>query len=242
MKKKNSVTLEEIEENRIHQDVESKNKKKVSFIKFLKQDVLPFTYICFVLCLLFTLAGAVSSVENIKSLECSEIFCGEETGIITTFINKIKMLGVTVMATLVPYFYLPFLGFLGYVYYEGIAFAHLIVAYGYAAGIIRYIIPFILNAVTISVVTSLSIYIEKIVTAKFVYNRKNAMNFTNFRLKVYEMTKKEDKYNELLKKSEKKTRKLEARVRPIEWKYVLIILGVSAALQFISVCIENLVI
>lgn len=242
MKKKNSVTLEEIEENKLHQEGANKNKKKVSFMKFWQKEVLPLTYVCLVLCVLFTLVVAVSSIDYIKSLGCTEVYCGEGTGLISGFVNKLEMLCVTVIAVLVPYFYLPFLGFVGYVYYEGVAFAHAMVAYGYASGVIRYILPFILNAVVISVVTSLSIYLVKILTAKFMYNRKNAMNFTKFRLKVYEMTKNEDKYNELLKKSEEKARKLEAKVRPIEWKYVLIILGVSAALQFISVCIENLVI
>lgn len=242
MKKKNSVTLEEIEENRIHKEGESKKKKKVSFMKFWQHDVLPFFYVCLVLSVLFILVGVVTSIDYIKSLGCSEMYCGNGAGLIGTFVSKIEMLAVTVVAVLVPYFYLPFLGFVGYIYYEGIAFAHVINTYGYFGGIMRYLLPAILNIIVISTVTSVCIYLVKILTAKFVYNRKNAMNFTKFRLRVYEMTKKEDKYNQLLKKSEEKARKLEAKVRPIEWKYVLIILGVSAALQFISVCIENLVI
>lgn len=242
MRKKNSITLEEIEENKINEEGVAKQKKKVSFMKFWQKDVLPFFYVCLVLAVLLILVGAVSSLDSVKSLGCTEMYCGDGAGLIDNFVSKIEMLVVTVVAVLVPYFYLPFLGFIGYIYYEGIAFAHAMNVYGYFGGIIRYFLPAVLNIIVISVVTSVCVYLVKILTAKFRYNRKNAMNFTKFRLKVYEMTKKEDKYNELLKKSETKEHKLEERVRKIEWKYVIYIFAVMVVLQFISVCIESLVI
>lgn len=242
MRKKNSITLEEIEENKINEEGTAKQKKKVSFMKFWQQDILPFFYVCLVLAVLFTLVGVVTSIDSVKSLGCTEMYCGDTSGLIDTFVSKLEMLVVTVIAVLVPYFYLPFLGFIGYVYYESIAFTHVINVYGYFGGIMRYLIPAVLNIVVISVITSVCVYLVKILTAKFMYNRKNTMNFTKFRLKVYEMTKKEDKYNELLKKSEEKERKLEQRIRKIEWKYVLSIFAVMVVLQFISVCIESLVI
>lgn len=242
MRKKNTITLEEIEENKINEEGVTKQKKKVSFMKFWQQDVLPFTYVCLVLAVLFTLVGVVTSMDQIKSSGCTELYCGERAGLISTYVSKLEMLAVTVLAVLVPYFYLPFLGFVGYIYYEAISFTNVINVYGYFSGILRYIVPFVMNVVVVSVVTSVCVYLSKIITAKFKYNRKNAMNFTKFRLKVYEMTKKEDKYNELLKKSEEKERKLEQKVRKIEWKYVIYIFAVMAVLQFISVCIERLVI
>lgn len=242
MRKKNSITLEEIEENKINEEGAGKAKEKVSFMKFWQKDVLPVCYVCLVLSVLFILVGAVSSIDSIKSLGCTEMYCGDGADLIDTFVSKIEMLAVTVVAVLVPYFYLPFLGFIGYIYYEGIAFAHAMNVYGYFGGIMRYLIPAVLNIVVISVVTSVCVYLVKVLTAKFRYNRKNAMNFTKFRLKVYEMAKKEDKYNELLKKSEEKDRKLEERVRKVEWKYVLCIFAVMVVLQFISVCIEALII
>lgn len=242
MKKKNTITLEEIEENKINEEGGAKQKKKVSFMKFWQQDVLPFFYVCLVLAILFILVGTVSSIDSVKSLGCTEMYCGDGAGLIDNFVSKLEMLVVTVVAVLVPYFYLPFLGFIGYIYYEGIAFAHAMNVYGYFGGIMRYFLPAVLNIIVISVVTSVCVYLVKILTAKFRYNRKNAMNFTKFRLKVYEMTKKEDKYNELLKKSEEKDRKLEGKNRKVEWKYVLCIFAVMAVLQFISVCIESLVI
>lgn len=241
MRKKNSITLEEIEENKINEDGVAKQ-KKVSFMKFWQQDVLPFFYVCLVLAVLLILVGVVSSLDSVKSLGCTEMYCGDGAGLIDNFVSKLEMLAVTVVAVLVPYFYLPFLGFIGYIYYEGIAFAHAISVYGYFGGIMRYFLPAVLNIIVVSVVTSVCVYLVKILTAKFRYNRRNAMNFTKFRLKVYEMTKKEDKYNELLKKSEEKERKLEGKNRKVEWKYVLCIFAVMAVLQFISVCIESLVI
>lgn len=241
MKEKNTVTLEEIEKNKIEKN--SEPKKKISFKAFVKKEIVPFTLVCLVICVLITLVGVVSTLDNIRKIDgCEEIFCGNKSSILESFLNRLKMLGVTVIASLVPYFYLSFLGLFGYMYYEAISFAHVINAYGYALGILRYIVPFVLNVFCISVFTSLSIYLAKIYTARFKLNRKNSMNFTKFRLKLYEMMKNEKKFNELQNKDKERTDKIEKGIKKVEWKNVAIIAGVLVVLQFVSVLIEALVI
>lgn len=241
MMKKNTVTLKEIEENKI-EDKSDVNKKN-SLMNFTKKNILPFTYVCIVVCLLITLVGIVSALDYIKNLEgCEEIFCGSKSSMLNSFLNRLEMMGITAIASLVPYFYLPVLGLLGYMYYEVISFAHIINAYGYILGIIRYIIPFALNVINISVFTSVSIYLARAFTTKFRLNRNNSMNFNKFKLKVYEMTKNEKKFNELQRKEQEKMDEIEKNTKKIEWKNVAIIFAILVVIQFISVCIENLLI
>lgn len=241
MKEKNTITLEEIEKNKIDENIEAK--KKINFKTFVKKEIASFTLVCLVICVLITLVGVVSTLDSIRKIDgCEEIFCGNKSSMLEGFLNRLKMLGVTAIAALVPYFYLPFLGLFGYVYYEAISFAHVINIYGYALGVLRYIVPFVLNVFCISVFTSLSIYLAKIYTARFKLNRKNAMSFTKFRLKVYEMMKNEKKFNELQNKDKERTDKIEKGIKKVEWKNVAIIAGVLVVLQFVSVLIETLVI
>ena len=149
MKEKNTITLEEIEKNKIDENIEAK--KKIDFKTFVKKEIVPSTLVCLVICVLITLVGVVSTLDSIRKIDgCEEIFCGNKSSMLEGFLNRLKMLGVTAIAALVPYFYLPFLGLFGYVYYEAISFAHVINIYGYALGVLKYIVPFVLNIFCIS--------------------------------------------------------------------------------------------
>lgn len=238
MKKRNTITLEELKEN--------KEKKEVSYsvITFLKKEILPVTLVCMVICCLVVLAGTVSMVSSLKSgdSDCTVMYCGDTVSISSNYFTRLKMLALIVISSIVPYFYMPYLGLIGYAYMELITLSQAIVAYGYFAGILRYLVMYLINISIVSVITSCSIYIAKIVTAKFITKRSETMNFTNFRLKFYEMIKNDKKYNEVLKKKQKKISKLEKRVKKIDWKNLSYIAIAICIIQFISVVIEKLLV
>ena len=89
MKEKNTVTLEEIEKNKIEKN--SEPKKKISFKAFVKTEIVPFTLVCLVICVLITLVGVVSTLDSIRKIDgCEEIFCGNKSSILESFLNRLN--------------------------------------------------------------------------------------------------------------------------------------------------------
>lgn len=237
MKKKNTVTLEELGTKKVNVD------KQFNLMKFLKKDVLTKFLICVVIAVILVLVFTISSVNHVKTLGCKELFCDSEGITISeNFISRLEMLLLTAFAAMVPYFYMPYLGLVAYMYNEIITIAHIINIYGYAIGILKYILPLILNILTIGLVTAVSVYMEKIATHKFILSRHNAMNFTSFRMKIYQMLKKQDKYEKLYEKQQKRIDKIKQNTEKIKWKGVIITFVAAVIIQFLSTVLQNILV
>lgn len=237
MKKNNTVTLEELDKSKI------KTEKKFEYSNFMKKKIIPKFCICAVISILVVLVFTISAVNNVKTLECSEIYCSsEEITISENFVSRAEMLLLTLVASVVPYFYMPYLGLVLYMYNEVITLAHVINVNGYLFGILKYILPLLLNICSIAVITGVAVYIAKIVTNKTRMNRNNSMNFTSFRMKIYQMLKKQDKYDALYKKQQERIEKIQKNTEKIEWKGVAITVGVAFVIQFIGVVLQNILI
>lgn len=237
MKANNKVTLEELDNKKI------KQKEKINYFDFFKKKILPQFFVCLVITIIITLITTISAVDYIKTLGCNEIYCdSQEITISENFINRLEVIILTVIAGVVPYFYLPYLGLISYMYNEIITVGHIINVNGYAIGIFKYLLPFTLNIIAISIVTSLAIYLVKQFTIKFIISRSNTMNFTNFRLKVYEMLKKQDKYTKLIEKKNTRLEKMQKKAEKIEWKGLIITLISVIIIQFVAVVLQSILI
>ena len=140
MKKNNTVTLEELDKSKI------KPKKEFNYFKFFKGKILPKFLVCIVVAAIIVLIFTISSVNQVKSLGCTEMYCSsEEITISENFIGRAEMLILTLVASVVPYFYMPYLGLVLYMYNEVVTLAHVINLSGYLFGILKYILPLIFN-------------------------------------------------------------------------------------------------
>jgi len=219
----------------------TKTKRKFNYTQFIKKNVLPKFLICLLVACIFIILFTATTVNAVKELGCDEMYCGsEEITIIENFINRAQALLITGVASMVPYFYIPAICLIANAFNEVITIANVINAYGYFIGILRYIIPLLLNIFSISLVTAVSLYMAQIVTNKFKLSRTDSMNYTNFRLKLYDMLKKQDKYNALYKKQQEKIKKLQLNIEKIQWKGVLITAGITVAVQFVSVVLQKI--
>lgn len=237
MKKNNTVTLEELDQNKV------KTNKKYVYSKFVKNKVMPKVLICIVIALLLVSVFTISAVNSVKKLGCTEIYCSSEGITISeNFISRLEMLLLTLVASVVPYFYMPVLGLVLYMYNEIITLAHVINVNGYLFGILRYVLPLLFNIISISLVTGTAIYMAKIVTDKRRLNRNSSMNFTSFRLKIYEMLKNKEKYDKLYKAQQERIDKLQKVTEKIEWKGVAITAIVAIGIQFIGVVLQSILV
>ena len=137
MKEKNTVTLDEIG------GAKERKQIKFNYLKFLKKHLLTKIVICVIVSIVLTIIFTIPSVNGIKELGCTEIYCSkEEITISQNFMSRAQTLLLTGVASMVPYFYLPALGLISYMNTEIISVAHVINVYGYLMGIVRYILPF----------------------------------------------------------------------------------------------------
>lgn len=229
MKQKNTVTLEDLNAGKVKKE---KN-IKVGIREFFKNKLAINLIVCVCLCVVITLISIISTVGKLKELDTFP-----EGNFKAEITNRLETQALTLVAAIVPYLYMPYLGLAAYMYNEIVNFGFVIVKYGYFMGMIRYILPFALNVISISLIVSVGVYLAKIHTAKFILNRKNTMNFTTFKLRVYQMLKKQEKYDELSKKQEKKLNKMEKRIEKIDWKNVCIFVIIALLIQIVSTLIQ----
>lgn len=223
-----------------------KNKEKFNFKKYMK-DFLLFVdkylmksiKILFVIAILLTAISLSGMVAGAKAAEC-EGACIDGITIWTNYIAKFQILLFTLVAGIVPYIYVGVLGFLGYLLSEVADIAFLIKGYGYFGGIAAGVVPFIINILIISIVTSLAIYICKTVTVSYKISSINNMNFTNFKIRLYEVLNKQDKVDALIKKKDEKIQKLQSRKEKLKYLQILNVSIVVVILQMVSVLIQHL--
>lgn len=229
----------------------AKSKKKVKkfniktylrdFLLFVDKKLLKAIGILLVVGILFTAIMVSPMIDATNVAEC-EGACIDEIALFPDYFSKLQILLVTLVAGIVPYTYISVVGFIGYAANQVSNFAFLIKEYGYLAGIGAGIIPLILNIITICITTALAIYICRTVTVGYKMSNVKNMNFTNFRIKLYEVLKMEDKVKALNKKKEDKLNKLQEKKEKLNYIQILNTSIVVCVLQFVSVIIQHILI
>lgn len=154
--------------------------------------------------------------------------------------SKLMILGLTVIAGVVPYFFIPVLGFIGYVFTTGSEISMKLLGYGGISFSFITLISTVLDIVSISLVTSVGIYFTVVSTKSFTYSRVKRFTFLDLKLQVYEMLKKEDKIKIVKDKIAKRIEKQEKNNVKVKYLEMIGILGVATIIQTISVLIETL--
>ena len=85
-------------------------------------------------------------------------------------------------------------------------------------------------------------YICKTVTIGYRISSMKHMNFTNFMLRWYEVTKNENKQKQLEKKKEKKLKSLEAKYKKVDYFQVINITVILVVLEIIVALLKMIVI
>jgi len=209
------------------------------FLMFVDKNLLKTIGILFVIAILLIAVSIKPIVSNILAQECVGT-CRDGVTLFSEYGSKLQVLLVTAFAGIVPYIYAPVVGFIGYTLSEVTSFSYIIKGYGYAAGIGLGIIPLLLNLVIICIVTALGIYICRTVTVGYKISSVKNMNFTNFRIKLYEVLQNEKKVKEYTEKRDKKLERLQDKKEKINYLQILNVAVVVCIMQFISVAIQEI--
>lgn len=151
-----------------------------------------------------------------------------------SYFTNIQVILIVIFAGIVPYMYIPVISSLAIGYTELTTLAYLIVKNGYLKASLVYILPMLLNITIIVMSATLGMYICKTVTARYRLDNMKYMNSTNFKLQLYELTKKDKKKKELEKKKNKKIKELEDKSKKIDYFGLVNITIILFILQLIA--------
>lgn len=211
------------------------------FLLFVDKNLIKCIGVLFVIAIVLIAISLKPMVSAAFFAEC-EGACTDGVTLVSDYVSKLQMLLFTVVAGLVPYVYIPAIGFATYVISEVSNISFLIKGYGYLVGIGMGIIPLLLNILAACSVTALGMYICRTVTVGYQVSSLKNMNFTNFKIKVYEVLQKQDKVEALTNKKEEKLNKLQAKKEKLNYIQILNTAIVVCIIQFVSVLILQILI
>ncbi len=226
----------------------STNKKKPklkeylrNFLLFIDKNIWNTMKILIVIAVLLTAISIKPLIDYTSLLEC-EGSCFDNATIWTDYVANIKLLLFTLVAGVVPYVYIPVVGFIAHILQEMLDVAVIIKEAGILGAFVSGIIPLTLSSVAICLVTSTAIYICKSMTISYrITNIKN-MNFMNFKIRLYETLQNEEKVQALVKKKEEKLNKLQAKKEKLNYLQILNVIIVAGILEFIAVAIQHILV
>lgn len=211
------------------------------FLLFIKKHLNKKIKILMLIAILLVAMSLKPSVDYVITQECKGA-CTDGMTIMGEYWSKVKLMTITGVAGVVPYVYVPVLGFLWSIVEEVASFSYAIKGYGYILGVLLGIAPLLLNILIICIVTALGMYICSTLTTGYRISNLRNMNFINFRIKVYEVLQKEKKIQALTKARDEKIEKLENKKRKINYLQILNTTILVVILQFISVVIQQVLI
>ena len=210
------------------------------FLLFVDKKILKTMCILFIISVILIVCSLILVVPAVLQEECQGA-CRDSIKLFVEYGSTIGELIVTAFAGIVPYMYVPVVGFIGLILGEVSTVAYAIKGYGYILGILASIIPLTLNVVVICIVTSVGIYICKCVTtSNRLFNAKSS-SWLDFKINVYEILKKQDKVKSLRKKKEERIKTLEEKSEKINYLQILNTTIVVSIIQFVSILIQHIV-
>lgn len=224
-------------ENRKKKVKTSKKKTYIKdFITFVVKKLGKKTLVLMCIFFVFSILLFAPVIGEVKS----DPYNGDITLMLLTKDKILILLGI-VIASLVPYLYIPVLAGTAYIIQITIEFSNIIVHKGYFLGIAGLLIPFILNLFVASIMTAIGIYLCKINTNKFISGQQKNMNLDTFRLELYKAIGKKEKEMEIEEKIKIKEEKMASKEMKIDYKQLLNTCVFCIIIQFVSSLIEYII-
>lgn len=177
------------------------------------------------------------SISNSESVN-SEVLLIKKSAI-DIIKSKLSILGLTAIAGIVPYFYVPVFGLLGYTFTTGMEIGIKLIEYNEGEMLsIFFLLSTILDIICISLVTSVAIYWANMSTKRYLYSSTKNYSFLNLKLQIHDVLKKEDKIEQIKEEIEKRNQKQEKNNVKIKYLEILGILGIAVIIQMLSVFIS----
>lgn len=234
MEKANKNDKEEIKKNK----AKLKNKKELG--KFLKEHVIKKIKVLSIIgVVLVILVIAVFLASDFKVTD--EIAAFPKTSILSALKERLFILLLILLAGWVPYFYIPAIAYIAYIFMLSGDLLFKMELHGKILTLVLNILPLIIDIFTVSIITAIGIYMCNYTTKKYRFTQSMSFSFLDVKLHLYEITKKQDKYDEVLTRKEKKIADMQKNDVKIDYRMILKIAPIIVVINLIVCLIQNII-
>ncbi len=220
-------------------DKEKINSKK-ELGKFLKEHVITKTKVLSIMGIILSiLVVLIVSSSDFKMTD--EIISFPKTSILSVLKERLVILLLILLAGWVPYFYIPTIAYVAYIFMLSGNLLLEMELHGRILTLTLNLLPVIIDILTISIIVAIGMYMCNYTTKKYRYTQSMSFSFLDVKLHLYEITKKEDKYNEVLAKKEKKTADMQKNDVKIDYRMIIKIAPIVIAINLIVCLIQNII-
>ena len=152
--------------------------------------------------------------------------------------ERFVMLLLILVSGFVPYFYIPAISFVTYIFMLSGDIVVKMQIGTVITTLLLSIIPVLIDIFTVSVIAAIGIYMCNYSGKKYRYATRTSFSFLDIKLRFYEITKKEDKYNELLSKKEKQIEKMKKNDVKIDYKQIIKIAPIAIVINLLISIVE----
>ena len=218
----------------------SKEEAKKQLTEFIKTHVLKKTKVLSIIGIILFLCIISVFITSSFSLT-SELESIEKTSLLNDLKERVFTILLILLAGWVPYFYIPAVAFVAYVFMLSGDVILAAETKGIIATLLLNILPLFIDILTISVITAIGIYMSSYTTKKYRYTQRTSFSFLDVKIHLYQITKKEEKYNEAVAKKQERIDKMKENNVKIDYSKIIKILPIVAAINLIACITEHLI-
>ena len=218
----------------------SKEEKKKALGRFIKTHIVKKTSILVIIgILLFVLVISVfaSASEDITG----ELKTIQKSSLINDIKERVIVLLLILLAGWVPYFYIPAIAFGAYIFMLACDVALAMETQGSIATLLLNTLPVLVDVFTVSIITAIGIYMANYTTKKYRYTQRTSFSFLDVKIHLYEMTKKQDKYEEAVAKKQEQIDKMKQNDVKIDYSNIIKIAPIVITINMVACVIEYLI-
>lgn len=220
--------------------IKSKAEKKKEIGIFIKTHVIKKTNILTITgILLFVLV--ISAFMGASQDVSSELEIIQKTSLINDIKERAVILLLILLAGWVPYFYIPAIAFVAYIFMLAGDVTLAMETHGKVATLLLNILPALVDVFTVSIITAIGIYMASYTTKKYRYTQRTSFSFLDVKIHLYEMTKKQDKYESAVAKKQEKIDKMKENDVKIDYANTFRIVPIVMIVNIIACIIEHLI-
>ncbi len=216
------------------------NEKKKELGLFIKNNILKKTNVLSIIgIVLFIFILCVFSMSELDlNYELDKV---EKISFIETIKERIIILLLILLAGWVPYFYIPAIAFGAYVLMLAGDVALAMETKSVILTILFNILPVVIDVITVGVITAIGIYMCTCTTRKYRYTQRSSFSLLDVKIHLYQIAKKQDKYEEAIAKKQQRIEKLEQNNVKIDYTSILKIAPVVILVNILVCAIEYLI-
>lgn len=224
-------------EKKVIKTKEEKKKELGSFIKIHVLKKINVLTIIGILLFLLVISVFISASDDVSS----ELEIIEKTSLLNDIKERVIILLLILLAGWVPYFYIPAIAFGTYVFMLAGDVALAMETKGMIATLLLNILPVLIDVLTVSVITAVGIYMCNYTTKKYRYTQRTSFSFLDVKIQLYQMTKKQDEYEEAIAKKQERIDKMKENDVKIDYGNIFKIVPVIMIVNIIACIIEHLI-